>query len=204
MSVENYNDRLRIVYNKLVNSRVIKQRETDEEALKYFETECNKALPKNQHELEICDVIKSMYHADKTSFAKCIITMPQYVLLTEARAIVFLFNIQNLIYIEWNKNSQQYIVRKNDRDVKDIKDKKPDTMKYSEPFNKSKNTKKFPKDTNRKYQHDEILNRLEAIERTIEYKKTELTKLEQVEPDIEDVNEQKSNAVWADAVADKQ
>lgn len=104
---------LKRCYNNLTRSRLVHHRDTDMDALRYFEEMCNKALPRNKHELDTKDIIRELYYADKTSFARCLVGAPHYVLLTEARAMVLHFGIQDLVYIEWKDDA--YLVKNNEQ-----------------------------------------------------------------------------------------
>lgn len=114
MNVEptNYIIKLKTCYKYLAKSRVVNRRETDDEALEYFQRFCNDAIPKTDNEIQFRDAIRDLYYADKTSFLKCAIKHPYFILLTESRTIVIHFNIQDIIFIKWD--GSQYTVQKND------------------------------------------------------------------------------------------
>lgn len=113
--VNNYIEKLRRIYKSLLSSRVISQRESDPEALQYFEKCCNESLPINDHENDLRDLVRNLYYTDKTAFKSCTSKNSHLILLTEARAVVVHFGVQNLIYIEWDKDNKQYHVVKNTR-----------------------------------------------------------------------------------------
>jgi len=69
-------------------------------------------LPKNNAESELRDTLRNMYYTDISAFTRCINRNQHLVLLTEAKAIVFHYRINNLIYIVWNNN--QYNVQKSE------------------------------------------------------------------------------------------
>jgi hypothetical protein len=109
--------RLKSSYRLLERSRLANHRETDQDALGYFQRICNESLPKNEAEQEFKDGIRELYYANKTSFTQCLVRAPHYVLLTEARAIVLHFGVQDLVYIEWKNN--EYVVSENKRETDD-------------------------------------------------------------------------------------
>lgn len=107
-----YVSRLKSCYKFLSSSRVVNRRETDPEALEYFQRFCNDTVPKNEFELQFRDAIRDLYYADKTSFLRCASKSPHLILLTENREIVMHFRIQDLVFIKWD--GYQYSVEKND------------------------------------------------------------------------------------------
>ena len=82
-----YVSRLKSCYKFLSSSRVVNRRETDPEALEYFQRFCNDTVPKNEFELQFRDTIRDLYYADKTSFLRCVSKSPYLILLTENREI---------------------------------------------------------------------------------------------------------------------
>lgn len=110
---ENYLNKLKINYNYLAKSRVVNRRETDPEALAYFQNFCNESIPKTESENMVRDLARDLFYADKTSFIRCCRSSnSHYILLTDNRTIVMHFGIQDLIFIKWDGN--KYIVQKND------------------------------------------------------------------------------------------
>lgn len=167
---QTYTGRLRSCYKYLARSRVVNRRETDEEALEYFQRFCNDTIPKNAHEAEIRDTLRNMYYTNKTSFIQCINKDPHLVLLTEARAIVVHFGIHDLIYIQWTNGS--YLVKKNEI---------PQTP---ERFQTKKNkAKKFPP-------HVELLERIYKLEQSLKENNNSKSDVQTVEPDLDDLDEQ--------------
>ncbi len=107
--------RLKTVYKQLSNSRVVKNRETDDDALQHFGRLCNECLPCNEAEIEVKNLIKNLYKCNPTSFLSCIIDDPYVVLLIDARNMVIHFGIQNVVYIRWDQTTNSYCVEKNIR-----------------------------------------------------------------------------------------
>lgn len=114
---QSYLVRLKICYNALSNSRVVKRRETDTEALNYFEKFCNESLPESSTEEELRNCIKNLYKCNPTSFVECAANDPYLFLLTEARAIVQHFGVREIIYIRWNMENRCYMVEKNTKSL---------------------------------------------------------------------------------------
>lgn len=114
-SNDSYTGRLQVVYDKMVNSRVVNKRETDDEALNHFQQLCNETLPKNIYEVEFRNAIKNMYYTNRTSFDACVTSTPYLRLITEARSIVLHFGIDMIIYIKWIESQNQYEVLKNNK-----------------------------------------------------------------------------------------
>lgn len=111
---KNFIARLKANYGHLERSRLAKHRETDSDSLGYFERVLNESLPQNEAENDLKDAMRDLYHADKTALSQCFVRAPAYVLLTEARAIVLHFGIQDIIYIEWT--GEKFHVTENDRE----------------------------------------------------------------------------------------
>lgn len=107
-----YVTRLKSCYKFLSKSRVVLRRETDAEALEFFQRFCNDTIPKSEAELQFRDAIRDLYYADKTSFLRCASKNPHLILLTENREIVLHFRIQDIIFIKWD--GYQYHIQKND------------------------------------------------------------------------------------------
>jgi hypothetical protein len=97
-------NRLKGCYNLLQESRLVKFNETDEDAILHFCAICNDALPKDPAEQRCKNMLREIYHTDKTSCMKLLDKVPHYILITEAREIVNHFGIQHLVYISWTDN----------------------------------------------------------------------------------------------------
>lgn len=158
---QSYIARVKNCYKIIATSRVVKKHETDKEAIEFFEKFCNESLPKGPHENEMKNMIRELYNNNKDAFATCVSQSPYLFLLTEARAIVMHFDIQNVVYIKWNNIDKKYLVEKNIK-----QGKSPETFKSS-----GKNTKlnKFK----------ELLQRVESLE-----KKIPAEDIQVVEPDL--------------------
>jgi hypothetical protein len=183
---QTYTARLINSYRYLFKSRVVRGHEVDDDSLTYFERFCNDALPRNESEAEMRETIKSLYHADKKAFNLCIEKNSHFILLTEARAIVVHFGISNLIYIDWDKQSKSYKVKKNSSPV------------VSDKYQNKKNTSKYDKKKKASYQ--ELLDRIDKLENTKNetgFSKTESDHKSKVETVVETNN-------WADAADEEE
>lgn len=98
-----YIEKIKHQYRLLCNSRLVLKHETDFEALEFFEVALNETNPATKEENDIKMLVRKLYLNDKVAFQKCIEKDPFYILMTEARSIVFHFGIQYLIYIKWNQ-----------------------------------------------------------------------------------------------------
>jgi hypothetical protein len=147
---QGYNNLLKSCYKNMLDSRLVKHRDTDLEALSYFNQLCNRTIPRTDSEKEIKNMFREMYYGDKTSYLSCINKTPHLVLLTEARAIVLHFGIFDIIYIEWKDD--QYIVSKNDYYEYPRQDRKSSKFRSGLPKYKKKEYHNAPRNVeNRGY-----------------------------------------------------
>jgi|SRR6185437_15389085 len=175
---QTFTERLRVCYSQLCKSRVVNKRETDDEALEFFQSFCNISIPRNDAERELNMTIRSLYYGDKTSFIKCAEKAPHLILLTEARSIVLHFGIYNLIYLNWDKNTSQYKAVKNEASLDKF-------------HKKGKNSPTYKRKGGPTYA--ELLDRIERLEKSEkETSKEKKNELEQIEPDLESPKEKKS------------
>lgn len=180
---QNYVGRLQACYKMLSRSRVVHKRETDGEALEYFQRFCNEALPKDESETLLRVVINNLYHNDKTSFNRCISKDQYLVLLTDARSIVVHFGVQNLIYIKWD--GSQYSVQKNDVPV------------TPEKFNRNNRGGRT-----RKPSYQELLEMVQKMstrsEKNSDHKNDSNDQPEPIELDLDQKTENRPRKSWAD------
>jgi|NOAtaT_7_FD_contig_61_3861965_length_847_multi_5_in_0_out_0_2 hypothetical protein len=106
-----YINHLKLCYNTLKKSRLVNHRDTDLEALEYFQNWCNTSSPRSREEAEVKRAVRELYNANKTSFLQCVAILPYYILLTDTRSIVLHFGIHKLAFIKWEDG--KYIVEKN-------------------------------------------------------------------------------------------
>lgn len=112
---QSYASRLEACYKFLTRSRVVKKGETDADALEYFARFCNDALPaaNDLAEHEFRKHFRDLYHKNKKLYHDFVVaTHPYLILLTEARAIVTHFKVDNLIYINWEGDRYRVVVNK--------------------------------------------------------------------------------------------
>jgi hypothetical protein len=94
----------------LKRSRAVSKKETDEEALGFFQSVLNKAQPVSKEELIQHQLIKSLYNENKSQFLSFIrnTRMESLILWTEARAIVSHFGLRGSIYAKWTGKDTMY------------------------------------------------------------------------------------------------
>lgn len=113
---EDYLKRLRHAYKQLLHSRVVKNKHVDSEALAYFQRYCNQAIPTNAQESSWYNLFRKIYYAHRRNFQEIVVKVdPCTILMAEARAIVVHFGVENLIYINWNRENNSYEVVVNER-----------------------------------------------------------------------------------------
>jgi hypothetical protein len=110
-----YLERLRSIHKTMNDSRLVNQQERDTESMRYFEKLCNESLPQNEAEQEIKQAIRSLYYTDKSTFNRFLHRLPWYVLLTDARNIVYTFGIHELVYIAYDDDDSTYHISPRDR-----------------------------------------------------------------------------------------
>lgn len=105
---------LYIGYRLLGESRLITKRDSDPEALQYFQTVLNKAQPVSSEELLLHRFVRAMYNENKNKFLSFIRNtyFECLVLWTDHITIVNFTGLRGVIYIEWNNTSKSYAVSK--------------------------------------------------------------------------------------------
>ena len=101
-------------YNSLRKSRVVLKRDTDDEALKYFQKLLNNAQPTGGDDLVVQRFVKSQYNDNKHRYLSFIRNTASecLVLWTESRSIVNFLGLRGLIYIKWDGSTRTYQVTK--------------------------------------------------------------------------------------------
>lgn len=107
-------------YKDLNTSRLVKNRETDQDALEYFQNTCNRALPRNEAESTLKQILLELYRSNRTAFSKCLEGAPHFFLLIEARALVHHFGIHDLIYMEWKNDKYEVLREKKKKKAKKL------------------------------------------------------------------------------------
>ena len=105
---------LYIGYRLLGESRLITKRDSDPEALQYFQTVLNKAQPVSSEELLLHRFVRAMYNENKNKFLSFIRNtyFECLVLWTDHVTIVNFTGLRGVVYIEWNNNNKSYTVSK--------------------------------------------------------------------------------------------
>jgi cytoskeletal protein RodZ len=105
---------LYIGYRLLGESRLITKRDSDPEALQYFQTVLNKAQPVSSEELLLHRFVRAMYNENKNKFLSFIRNtyFECLVLWTDHITIVNFTGLRGVIYIEWNNTNKSYAVSK--------------------------------------------------------------------------------------------
>ena len=103
---------LYIGYRLLGESRLITKRDSDPEALQYFQTVLNKAQPVSSEELLLHRFVRAMYNENKNKFLSFIRNtyFECLVLWTDHVTIVNFTGLRGVIYIEWNNTSKSYAI----------------------------------------------------------------------------------------------
>src|SRR5271163_2947010 len=109
-----YTELLRECYGRLVNSRLAHHRESEQDAREHFQKILNDSLPRNKYEEESKKIVRNIYYSNKTEFLNNHVRkLPELILLTEARAIVNTFGIQDIVYVSWHNDESRYEVHEN-------------------------------------------------------------------------------------------
>jgi hypothetical protein len=92
-------------YQALRNSRLVKDKNTDSDALEYFAKYLNQACPVTESHKANAALLRGIYRTDPNGFNNLLRNNPNLrclVLWTEGRCIVNHFRIQNLVMVTWN------------------------------------------------------------------------------------------------------
>ena len=116
---------LYIGYRLLGESRLISKRDSDPEALQYFQTVLNKAQPVSTEELLLHRFVRAMYNENKNKFLSFIRNtyFECLVLWTDHTTIVNFTGLRGVVYIEWNNTNKSYIVSKFRTRTKEVEQK---------------------------------------------------------------------------------
>jgi hypothetical protein len=104
---------IRRCYNSLNSCRLVDKKDTDADALSYFQAVCNRTVPRDDNERDFKKTFREMFYSSKTDFSKYLVRLPHLVLLTDTRAIVNHFGVQELIMLEWDRENNTYTVKNN-------------------------------------------------------------------------------------------
>lgn len=103
------------VYNELLDSRLVQTKDADQDSLVHFEEKLNQILPTNQEDHDKMSMLRNMYFDNKTGYQMCARKRPWRMLCTEGKTIAYHFQVQHLIYINWDRRNRVYHVVLNDK-----------------------------------------------------------------------------------------
>lgn len=118
-----YISRLKSAKRSIDTCRLVAKGETDRDAIEHFQDLCNGAQPRTTAESELKSVIRQIYRADRTAANSCFDKLAYIFLLTEGRAIVNHLGIHHLVYMEWEQESNKFVVTLNDKTTNKNKNK---------------------------------------------------------------------------------
>lgn len=113
-SPENINF-LREHYKNIINSAVVKRKETSDAAIQEFERLLNVSMPTNAYERGVYDTVRATYQAVGGDYIYAIQrrNWQHYVLYTEGKNIVSMLRIRDIVYLQWNNEEKKYMVSRN-------------------------------------------------------------------------------------------
>jgi hypothetical protein len=115
---QTFRARLQKAYFKLRKSRLCVHKDISEGSLKFFEECLNEAMPRNSFEHEQMRIIKDLYY-NSPRLTYQVITAERdgtkkqsiYILWTNAWCITRHFDIESLVYLDWDTTKNSYNVR---------------------------------------------------------------------------------------------
>lgn len=125
-----FNYRLKQNYTRLSNSSLVLSGDISEKSLDYFQRVLNSVQPKTEMETSYKTVLRNMKDVNKFGLLLFIKNRhsSHFVQLLDSLSIVRHFNIHNLVFLKWDRDSSQYIVtplvrkdRESKEEVVDIK-----------------------------------------------------------------------------------
>jgi hypothetical protein len=99
-------------YSLLKRSRVVLKKDTDCEALQYFQSILNEAQPSTTEDMALYKFVKGMYNENKYKFLS-FISNTSYeclVLWTESKTIINTLRLRGVVYIKWSSDTLAYTV----------------------------------------------------------------------------------------------
>lgn len=99
-------------YSLLKRSRVVLKKDTDCEALQYFQNILNEAQPSTTEDMALYKFVKGMYNENKYKFLS-FISNTSYeclVLWTESKTIINTLRLRGVVYIKWSSDTLAYSV----------------------------------------------------------------------------------------------
>jgi len=105
---------LQNAYYNLKKSKLVKDKIVDDNSLNYFESTLNSALPQNENDFILYYFIKNLFYNNKHKFYSFVAysDYDSLLLYTDNLHIVKRFNVADLIYINWDKDTKLYKVSK--------------------------------------------------------------------------------------------
>lgn len=107
-----FNYRLKQNYTKLSNSSLVLSGDISEKSLDYFQRVLNSVQPKTEMETTYKTVLRNMKDVNKYGLLMFVKNRhsSHFVQLLDSLSIVRHFNIHNLVFLKWDRSSNQYIV----------------------------------------------------------------------------------------------
>ena len=107
-----FNYRLKQNYTKLSNSSLVLSGDISEKSLDYFQRVLNSVQPKTEMETTYKTVLRNMKDVNKFGLLMFVKNRhsSHFVQLLDSLSIVRHFNIHNLVFLKWDRSSNQYIV----------------------------------------------------------------------------------------------
>lgn len=184
---------LYVGYNLLKKSRLVVKKETDEEALSYFQNILNEAQPNTPEDLILHQLVKGMYNENKHRFLSFIknTSFECLVLWTESRSIVNYLGLRGVVYTKWTGKETLYSITRFNSTMND----KNDQTSYEHPLVR-RHRKQKSKETKETLKMDVLEPVLEKINdnTVIDNKKEEISEL----PDLPSLTRMTSNMKWGD------
>jgi hypothetical protein len=107
-----FNYRLKQNYTKLSNSSLVLSGDISEKSLDYFQRVLNSVQPKTEMENTYKTVLRNMKDVNKYGLLMFVKNRhsSHFVQLLDSLSIVRHFNIHNMVFLKWDRSSNQYIV----------------------------------------------------------------------------------------------
>lgn len=106
-SLVNSSKRLGVIYEKILQSDLIKKKILTPNTIKTFQNYLNEAQPKTNDEHTARKIIHFLYRKNNNSFSRYLhhAKLPNLILWTDERCIVKHFYLRRVLYIEWDGKS---------------------------------------------------------------------------------------------------
>lgn len=117
-----------VAFEKIIRSQLVRDKTVTDDSLKYFQDWLNKAQPTDDDGMVKQKVVKALFNVNKIGFINMIrrTTNERLILWTDAKSIAYFFNLNNIAYIKWNRDTRDYTVtpfvsRQNEQDTDGVK-----------------------------------------------------------------------------------